>query len=64
MKQSKDMKTEATAERRSGEVASGWRGGAESCSAVQDAKVRVVIHGLIHDGLDNDKKKKTDFGFD
>lgn len=32
---------------------------------MQDAKVRVVIHGLIHDGLDNDKKKKnTAFGFD
>lgn len=33
------------------------RGGEEqeSRSAVQDAKVRVVIHSFIHDGLDNDK---------
>lgn len=25
--------------------------------AVQNAKVRDVIHGLVHEGLDNDKKK-------
>lgn len=25
---------------------------------MQDATVRFVIHGLIHDGLDDDKKKK------
>lgn len=43
----------------------GQWGGTETCSAELDAKVPVVIHDLIHDRLDNDKKKKnTAFSFD
>lgn len=42
------------AEVRSSQV-SGGGGEQESRTAVQDAKVRVVIHDFIHDGLDNDK---------